>query len=791
MTGNQGIGNPPLSGAGGWESTEPEHSQPAPVRDPVTGVAPPGAPPGGVQGQLPTSGEGVNLPVDPAQIWQAQSPGALTSLFTAQPSGTRRLTDGVWLGQDHLRKPALLSVTSSGATLVLARGRGQIWSAIQLNREGRFRAHGTFQRDSGAAHESAQAATFTGTLREGVLRLQVTDKRGRLLGSASLRLDAGGETTPVAPGVWGIADNVTTPHLNVTQEGAGFIGQNRSGTISEPLRTDASGDFTARGTYKFGPPASLAPEIEAVYSGNIRETANGRVMRLDIRRADGALLESVQIRRLSTISHPVQNGQYTNGDPRADGALLDVSSAGATFTAGRAMRGDINTPLQVDMNGSFRAEGTFFSGATGFQSVPAIYTGTWDRGGIGNPARLHLRIADQDGKVLLETTLTLDPGRPVSQPIPAGRYINGKPAADGSFMDVTASGAQYSAGLGGGGEITGPLRPDNAGNFQAQGIYRGIASGFRTVPAIFSGVYHPGANGEPPRISLTITDLNDRTLGADQLTLAPGPAPQLRVPQGPWSGVGSGEGSGVGSGVGPGGGISMSVSQNGAYLEIGRAVIGGAPEIPAFIGQINTPLQLDTAGRFELRGTLDPGIKSAIFPPPPLDVIYSGQLSGDLLTLRIIDLNGTEYGSYVLRQGRRVESPAAFIPPTDPGQPYPALTSLHVSRDQNDAIRLTGALNVPDPAWRLSARTSVGGDTLQIELETTRDAGIIAPQVISPRDFALTINDPQRRLSRLALRLPALFGQPARTLTYALPQQSGKGFALTSGVVTGGPGRAS
>ncbi|MFN0122849.1 MAG: hypothetical protein ACKV2V_20310, partial [Blastocatellia bacterium] len=132
MTGNQGIGNPPLSGAGGWESTEPEHSQPTPGRDPVTGVAPPGAPPGGVQGQLPTSGEGVNLPVDPAQIWQAQSPGALTSLFTAQPSGTRRLTDGAWLGQDHLRKPASLSVTSSGATLVLASGRGQIWSAIQL-----------------------------------------------------------------------------------------------------------------------------------------------------------------------------------------------------------------------------------------------------------------------------------------------------------------------------------------------------------------------------------------------------------------------------------------------------------------------------------------------------------------------------------------------------------------------------------------------------------------------------------------------------------------------------------
>ncbi|MFN0122400.1 MAG: hypothetical protein ACKV2V_18045 [Blastocatellia bacterium] len=704
---------------------------------------------------------------DPAQLEQLQGllqslQGNAALLTGGYGQGRRPLPQGSWEGRDQQSRAASLLVGKDGAMLSLANGTGSISPPPQLNRRGEFRAAGTFTTSGGATKQ----AYFSGSLRDGVLSIQVTGKRGRMLGSASLQQNTGGgPTTPVARGAWGLP-GAAVPRLDVNASGATFNGGARSGTIGEPLRADANGNFRAMGSYKFGPPASLAPEVQAIYSGRVRNAPNGQFMELNISRADGTPLDSVRLQLLGAGSGgTVPTGQYTNGDPRADGALLDVTQNGSTYTFGRGVRSEINGPLRLNGNGGFNASGTFTSGTTGFQPVPANFTGTYERGTSGQPARINLTITDTAGRVLHQNHLTFGDGAPPPPPtpVPAGRYTNGNPAADGSFLDVGVNGAQYSAGLGGGGEITQPLQTDARGNFRANGTFTGIGANFRTVPATYTGAYRPAANGQPARLDLRITDQAGHLLGRDQLTLEPVPPPSGRVPNGPWSGSGTG------------GNISMNVRSNDTDLQIGQAL--GAPgRLPAYYGRINGPLATDARGRFSVQGTLDPSIKPAIFPPPPpFNVTYSGQASGNQMTLKITGENGRDFGAYSLRQGRPIDPP----PLPEPDGP-PALSNLSITRNKDHSVTARGTINLPDPAWQLTTRTETSGNTLRVYLNATRDPNVIAPQVISPRTFSVSASDPKGALRTLLLHLPSLFGQPARTLRYDLPLQSGTGMGVSN-----------
>ena len=106
--------------------------------------------------------------------------------FAPQPAAAaRRVPTGEW-GGPHAR----LDVQDKGARLELDCAHGTLDGVLRLERGGRFRANGRFQREGGAelAREAAEGrpAQYSGALKGNVLTIRILTEDGQKLGPFTL-----------------------------------------------------------------------------------------------------------------------------------------------------------------------------------------------------------------------------------------------------------------------------------------------------------------------------------------------------------------------------------------------------------------------------------------------------------------------------------------------------------------------------------------------------------------------------------------------------------------------------
>ncbi len=105
----------------------------------------------------------------------------------------------------------------------------------------------------------------------------------------------------------------------------------------------------------------------------------------------------------------------------------------------------------------------------------------------------------------------------------------------------------------------------------------------------------------------------------------------------------------------PSGGLPLTGRWGGQHVGLELSAAGGRTDYDCAAGTIDEPLVPDGAGRFSARGMHTPGQGGPDrmdYVPPSFPALYSGQVRGDSLSLRIeVPAMKVVIGPYQLRRG--------------------------------------------------------------------------------------------------------------------------------------------